>query len=230
MHKIVFGFLLLLITFGLNAQSEEDSAYYEDYTKDTNSVFHFGFIMGGSAHGLLYSDDNDLAKTDTFNILNSKVQFGLSIGIIIEKDFSEKLWLRSGVHINLSKLNLDYMYRNEHINYTFNYSSLEFPIWLQYSFKNKRRGLSWGGGFTSSVDITRKSDKKVRDISFNSFDLLVGTGPSWRWMLPSGSYLNTSLVLNIGVLNFIDESSEKVINQYIVSTHRWQLQLFISLN
>ena len=231
MIRTTYIFFLLLIFLTSMAQDYSDSTYYEDdYTKDSNSTFHFGLSIGVVAQGLIYKENISNCTCDSLNINGASINSGYNIGIVFDKDITENLWFHSGIQINISKLNINYKNKLKTIDYTFSYSTLQVPLWGQYAFKNKRRGLSWGGGITPSIDISKQSDRELRDFTLNRFELLAGTGPSMRWVLPSGSFLNTSLVFNIGTYNIFKNSSTSIYNETMESGLRYSIILIFSLN
>ena len=230
MFKYFILLVLFLKVFSLSAQEDYDTTYVEDLSLDTNKLRHMGLGVGTFMHGLVFTNLNINNTNDSINIISTEPQKGVCVGIIIERDLGERLWFHSGIYVNISTLNINYSKNNIVNNYKFNYSNLEIPLWLQYSFKNKRRGLSWGGGISPSIDITRVQDKDLRNFKLKTMDLLIGTGPNLRWMLPTGAYLNIGLRINFGLINIINKNSSSIYNQEIDSSHRWQTTLLVSIN
>ena len=231
MSKSFLLIVLIILSLGSFAQQENDSLYYDDYyTKDTNSTTHFGLSVGMVIQALIYSTNNTNCICDSISAIGSKPNIGYNIGIVFDKDISKKMWIHTGFQINISKLNLLYSKSGNEVDYSFSYSTLEFPLWLNRSFNNKSEGMAWGGGLSPSIDISKKSDRTLRDFTLNRFELLLGTGPSWRWQLPSGSFVSTNLVFNIGLFNIFDTDAKSVYNNVVKSGRRYQIQFFISLN
>ena len=231
MSKSFLLIVLIIISFRGFAQIEDDSTYVDDYySKDTNSTTHFGLSIGMVMQGLLYTPNITDCINDTISIIGTNAKIGYNIGIILDKDLSEKLWLRTGIQVNISKLNMRYSIRDEVYDYSFTYSTLELPIWLNRLFNSNSEGMSWGLGLSPSIDISKESDRILRDFSLNRFELLLGTGPSWRWQLPSGSYVNTHMVFNIGLFSIFDSDASNPYNNSVNSGRRYQLQFLISLN
>ena len=229
MHKLLLTLFLIITSIIVFGQEETDSTYFdEEYSKDTTATFHFGFTVGGVFQGLLYSENKSNFDNDSVKLTGTTPQTGFCVGVILDKDFGEKLWLRTGVLLNISKLNLQYEYKDKE-NYTFSYSTLEIPIWLQYAFKNKRKGLSWGAGVKGTIDISKKSDRALRTFKLNKYELMLGTGPAMRWELPSHSMINAQLAFNIGLLNIFDKA-DNIHSRAVDSGQRWQIQLLLSLN
>ncbi len=226
--------LLILVLFfnllNLSAQEDYDSTYIDDFKLDTNKTRHIGLEIGTFMQGIVYTDLNTNNANDSLSILSSEPQQGFCVGIIIERDLGERLWLHSGININISSVSIKYSLNDNDVDYNFNYSTLEIPLWLQYSFKNKRRGLSWGGGISPCIDITKVKEKELRNFHLKNMDLLIGTGPNLRWMLPTGAYINIGLRVNYGLINIIDKSSTTIYNQKIDYAHRWQTTLLVSIN
>ncbi len=221
---ILFNLLIIpLISFAQNSNIENDSLYDDDYV-DTVSTLHIGFTGGGVVQGLFYKENN--SNNDSINIIGSSPNTGFSLGLYLDKEINKKLWFRSGVFISISKLNLEYKYKAKQNNYTFNYSTLEIPFWLQYAFKSKKKGLSWGAGAKASMDISRSEDIDNRLFKLKSFDLSIGTGPNYRINLVTANKIDLSLTLNFGILNLMDSSSS-IYNQSIEAAFRWQLQFLI---
>lgn len=227
---ILFCFLLFPLS-GASQQYdiEEDSMLYEDYYVDTTKSIHIGIEVGGNVQSLFYSINSDYEHSDSILFNGSTPSIGYTIGLSFAKDISDKLWLKSGIYISISKLNIKYDYQNSNNNYSFNHSTLEVPFYLQYSFKNRREGLSWGTGFKASIDITRDEDIEARLFKLNTFDLLLGTGPNYRWKLISGNSVDLSIMLNVGLINIIGENSS-IYNQSLNAGHRWQLLFLLGFN
>ncbi len=230
MFKSLLILVLFIPLFNLSAQEDYDTTYVDDFSIDTNKVIHTGLGIGTFMQGITYADLNSNYSYDSLSITGTKPQKGISVGILIERDLGERLWLHSGIYINISTLNISYSQDDVINNYSFNYSSLEIPLWLQYSFKNKRRGLSWGGGISPCFDITKVKEKDLRHFQLNNIDLLIGTGPNLRWMLPTGAYINIGLRINFGLINIMDKTSSSIYNQKIDYAHRWQTTLLVSIN
>lgn len=223
-------FIIFSILY-IDAFSQDvDSTYIEDdFIKDTTSIWHIGFSLGGMAQGMLFTSDNESFTRDSISSNSSKPNSGFAFGLIVERDFSSKLWLRTGLNINISKMNISYIYKENSFNYNYNYSSMELPLWLQYAFKTKQRGFSWGAGIKPSLDISHAVDYNNRLFEIKKATLLIGTGPSMRWQLPSGNWVNLSLGLNIGLLNVFKDVNN-IYNNSIQSGRPWQVQMLISLN
>ncbi len=232
MSKSFLLIVLIILSLGSFAQQESDSLYYDDYyTKDTNSTTHFGLSVGLVMQGLIYSTNNTDCIGDSISVIGSKPNIGYNIGIVFDKDLSKRLWIHTGFQINISKLNLRYAINGNEVDYDFTYSTVEFPLWLNRSFNNKSEGMAWGGGLSPSFDISKESDQTLRNFTLNRFELLLGTGPSWRWRLSSGSFLNANVVFNIGLFNIFDSNNaNSAYNNAVKSGRRYQLQFLISLN
>ena len=231
MSKSFLLIVLIILSLGSFAQQDNDSLYYDDYyTKDTNSTTHFGLSVGLVMQGLIYSSNNTDCIGDSISAIGSKPNIGYNIGIVFDKDLSKKLWIHTGFQINISKLNLRYTINGDEVDYDFTYSTVEFPLWLNRSFNNKSEGMAWGGGLSPSFDISKKSDQTLRNFTLNKFEILLGTGPSWRWRLPSGSFLNANVVFNIGLFNIFESNANSAYNNAVKSGRRYQLQFLVSLN
>lgn len=229
MTKVLIIFILSLLCLRVFAQ-EEDSTYYEDdFIKDTTSTFHIGFSLGVIAQAMFYTGNENSIYGDSISFSRSIPNGGFSIGVMVERDFSSKIWLRTGLNINISKMNISYVYKENLINYNYNYSTLEIPLWLQYAFKTKQRGLSWGAEVKPSFDISHAVDYNNRLFEIRKTTLLLGSGPSMRWQLPSGNWLNFSLGFNIGILN-VFKDVDNIYNNSIKSGRPWQIQMLISLD
>lgn len=226
---IIISFLVLpFLAFSQN-DDDEDSSYYDyDYVKDTTSTFHIGFAGGANIQSLFYSKNEGNLYSDSISYSSSTPQIGYTFGIIIENDFSDKWWFKSGVYVSISKLNLNYSYRNQ-TNYTFNHSTLEVPLWFQYAFKDIRKGASWGMGIKGSFDITRSEDRDRRLYEMHRAELLLGTGPTMRWQMGSGKFINLSLGINASVFNLFAENNSAY-NQTMNWGRRWQLQILLALD
>ena len=231
MPKSLVIFVFIFINIGLFAQQNTDTTYVDDYyTKDTNATSHFGLSIGSVVQGLLYSSKNSDCIGDSVSIIGSKPSYGFNIGIVFDKDITQKLWIHTGLLINISKLNANHSIKGADMEYSFSYSTLELPLWVQRAFKNKRQGLSWGAGITPSFDISKMSDKTLRHYTLKQYELLMGTGVSYRWHLPSGSYFNANLVFNIGMFNIFDTSVNSPYNNGVESGQRYQILFLISIN
>lgn len=226
MTKALIIFILSLLSLTSIAQEEDSTFYEDDFIKDTTSTIHIGFTFGGLSQAVIYNASNNV---DSLSISNSKPSLGFTFGIIVERDFSDKLWLRTGVNINISTMNISYKYNSISSNYYFNLSTLEVPIWFQYAFKTKQRGLSWGAGIKPNLDISRTIDYNNRLFEIKKATVLVGTGPNTRWQLNSGRWINLSLTFNIGLFN-VFKTADNIYNNSIKSGRPWQFQMLISLD
>ncbi len=229
MNKALLIISLFFIFSNLSSQDIDSSYIDDDFIKDTTAIWHIGFSVGGIAQSLLYSANNEALVADSISISAGKPNTGFAFGLIVERDFSDKLWLRTGLNINISKMNINYIYKEKPIDYNFNYSTLELPLWLQYAFKTKQRGWSWGAGIKPSLDITHAVDYNNRLFDIRKTTILVGTGPSRRWQLNSGRWVNISLAINIGIFNIFKETNN-IYNNSISGGRPWQLQMLLSLN
>lgn len=228
---IICFFWIPLLSFSqIDDELEEDSAYFEDdFIKDTTSTTHIGFVIGGISQGVYYKVNTNISEADSLSFDKGKPNVGFMLGLIYDKDLSDRLWLRSGLFVSVSKLNITYDYQNSHHNYYFNHSTLEVPFWLNYAFSDLRKGLSWGAGLKGSLDISKKEDKNDRVFKLNAAELLIGTGPGMRWQLGSGNLINASLGFNVSVFNLFTDNSNNY-NQSIDSGRRWQVQLIFGIN
>ncbi len=226
---IIISILIFPIIAFSQYDDDEDSSYYKnDYVKDTTSTFHIGFAGGANIQSLFYSKNENSQYSDSIIYTSSTPQIGYTFGIVIEKDLSDKWWFKSGVYVSVSKLNLNYDY-NGQTNYTFNHSTLEIPLWYQYAFKDIRKGGSWGMGIKGSFDISRSEDRDRRIYEMHRAELLLGTGPTMRWQMGSGKFINLSLGINVSVFNLFDNNNN-IYNQTMNWGRRWQLQVLLALD
>jgi len=221
--------LLPLLSMAQNSSIEDDSMFYEDYYVDTTATIHIGFSGGGVVQGLFYKENTAYQFNDSIIFQGSKPNAGFSLGLYLDKDINEQLWLRTGLFVSVSKLNISYDYQKQNIKYNFNHSTLEFPIWVQYAIRNKEKGLSWGLGLKASIDISRSEDVDVRLFELNSFDMAIGTGPNYRFELISGNKVDLSMSFNVGIINLITDN-KSVYNQSVMFAHRWQLVFLLGFN
>lgn len=232
-HKILGVICFLCISFVAYSQEdyEEDSTYYEDdFSRDTTSTKHMGFFIGLTSQALLITPSNpEENKDDSISFNSSSPEVGFVLGLVFDKDLGDRFWLRTGTIISISKLNINHEHKEVTEDYTFNYSTLEIPIWGQYAFKHRRKGLSWGAGFTPSIDISKRVEVNTRLYELSRMDLLFGTGPGFAWDLPTGSIVNLALVFNVGLTNLFTDSDNGY-NRSIDQGRRYQIQLLLGIN
>ncbi len=223
---IIFLFLSSLVF----SQIQSDTSWVEDdFVKDTTANWHIGFTIGLSTQLLSYASNASSGVGDSILLKSSYPAAGVVVGIVVDHDYSDKLWLRTGLLFNIAKLNVNYNYNNEDHSYFFNYSSMEIPLWLQYAFKRKNRGLSWGSGVKLTMDVSRLEDVDNRLFKLRKLNLMLGTGPSFRWHIKSGYWVNLYMALNMNVNNFFVNGND-IYNQSVKSGRLWQLQLLLALN
>jgi hypothetical protein len=211
-------------------QKDEDSTYYEDdFVKDTLSTAHIGFVAGGNIQSLFYTVDKQSTVVDSLQYGNNSPKMAFTFGLVFDKEINDKWTYRTGLWISISQLNMQYIYRNVAVDYSFNYALLEIPLEVQYAFKSNKKGLFWTAGVKASFDITRGDDLLLRNYDMKKFNLLLGTGPGFRWQLSSGNRVSTATSFNLGIINLLTDDSQ-LYNQSLNSMHLWQIQLLLGIN
>ena len=159
--KLVLAFILLfLITLGYSQeQSHVDSLEYEPI--DTNNTHPIGFLLGG---GLTMGNitGSGFVSKDTFSNWGTKKQTLFSVGLIYNKDFTNKFSFQSGAIFNLSKIMIGYTFNGKEINDTSNYSTLSIPLLFSYKWNNKPDGIKFSAGMLTEFDVSKKVDKNNR--------------------------------------------------------------------
>ncbi len=227
MAKIIMYILFSFLSVTILAQDIDSNDYIDDFVKDTTSTLHIGFSIGGFSQTMLYNANKQ--NNDSISPSPGNPNIGITIGLLVEKDLTQKLWFKTGLNINISKININYKYKGINNNYNFNYPSIEVPIWLQYAFKTKQRGWSWGAGIKPSLDISHAVDFNNRLFEIKKTNLLIGTGPTKRWQLNSGHWVNLSFAFDIGLLN-VFKNVDNIYNNSIATGRPWHFQVLLSID
>ncbi|RLD65239.1 MAG: hypothetical protein DRI84_07195 [Bacteroidetes bacterium] len=234
MYRTYIFLLLLSFSFlGLHAQEdyeENDTSFFVPaFERDTNARVHVGAIVGLHLQGINYKVNQDPIFTDSISNWSSNNNIGFSFGIIVDTRLTAHLSLESGLHIMISKLQLNYRYKDKDYEPVTNYSTLQVPAWINYAPKIQNNRFHYGAGAIFTTDISRRDEKYNRNILLNEVNLLVGIGFGYRMRLPSLSNLNFDLQLHYGLLNLVADD-ENYYNQAVDNINIWDISLYISMD
>lgn len=222
--------LLLLIDCTNGYAQVQDSVIFEidDLHKDSLSATHLGFGAGFLMQTLWVNANPSFG--DSIQFSTSSPQTGYCLGLVWNGDLSDKMWIKSGLILSISKFNINYDYRLKPHSYYFNYSTLSIPFWIERATQSKRKGFNYGAGFHSVLDISKIEDFDNRIFKMQRLSMDLGIGMGYRWELSTGKRVNLALNYHFGLLNLLDQKQDSFYNQSLKSIFNNQLQLFLSVN
>jgi hypothetical protein len=230
-----YTFLILIVFSFSQLYAQEDigendtSLYTPAFDRDTNARVHFGAIVGLHYQGINYVTNSDPFYTDSIYNWSSNNHIGFSFGIIVDTRLNPHFNFSSGIHVMISKLQLNYTYQNQQYEPTTNYSTLQIPLWLSYGPKIKTNRFFYSGGAIFTTDISRRDERLNRIFLINQFNIMVGLGMGYRMRLPSLSNINYELQLHYGLLNMV-ANANNFYNQAVDQINLWEVSLYISMD
>lgn len=232
-RTLLIFILITTCVLGLKAQEEvidNDTNYYvSPFDRDTNARVHIGAILGIHYQGIDYQVNSEPIYADSVNNWSSDNHIGFSFGIIVDVKLNDHFNLESGVHVMISKLQLNFTSNATDYEPITNYSTLQIPAWINYAPKVTASRFFFGTGLTYTTDVSRRDEKYNRNILLSQSNLMAGVGVGYRMRLPSLSYVNFNLQFHYGLLNMVAKS-DNYYNQAIDKINNWDISLYISMN
>jgi hypothetical protein len=227
--------LLLLSVFipAIQAQDyyeeTDTSEYIPAFERDTNARVHAGAIAGLHYRGITFKANSDPLYSDSIGNWSSTPQIGFSFGIVVDTRLTDRLNFVTGVNIMISKLQLGFSFNGSDYDQYTNYSTLQLPLWLNYSFSTKPDHFYFGLGGILTTDVSRSDEKINRTITFNNVGFLVGGGVGYRKRLPTYFNLNFDLQVHYSLLNLVADDPN-FYNEAMDIIKIWEVSFYISID
>jgi hypothetical protein len=234
MGRYILVFLLLTgFVSPVQAQDYYDetdsSEYIPAFERDTTARVHAGAALGLHYRGITFSANPDPVFSDSIGNWSSSPQAGFSFGIVVDTRLSKHLNFVTGMNIMISKLQMSYTQSGVDFDQYTNYSTLQLPLWLNYSFSTRPDHFYLGFGGILTTDISRSDEKINRTIIFNNIGFLVGGGLGYRKRLPTYFNLNFDLQLHYSLLNLVADEAN-FYNEAMDIIKIWELSFYISID
>ncbi|MCK5857355.1 MAG: PorT family protein [Bacteroidales bacterium] len=228
---IIFTFFLFSVFGAFAQQTEElDTNYYSPMLeRDTLRSTHVGMKVGGIVQGVKYKANASKEYTDSIGSWSSQNRLGFMFALILEIKLNPHWNMETGMSIVSSKIGIKAHHELETVDGTSNYSTLQIPVWINYSPKVAANRMYFGVGANFAVEISKRDERYNRLIRYNGTNMLVGVGMGYRFQLPSKANLDVGVQLHYGLLNMVDDV-DNYYNDAMTSMNNWDVTFYIAIN
>ena len=223
--KIFFVFLLLVISVsGFSQIQETDTIELEPI--DTNYTHPIGFSAGG---GLMFSNISisGIVQKDTFSNLGTSPKGLFNIGILYNKNLSNRFSFQTGLMFNISKVSVSYSLNGNDAEEISNYSTAAVPLYLLWNPNGNKSGIFLTAGAAANLDISKKSDKNNRLFPMRTFSVSFGGALGYR-IKTYASVIETRLFFKTFPFNIL-KNDDSIYSNALENMKLWSTGLLISI-